>query len=337
MQIDDQPSKATWWLLRSTLLVFMIYVVSAMALAQDPGWPRQITKPGGKLVLYQPQVDDWKNYQLVEGRMAFTLTPTAGQSYVGVVTVQLKSVVNMDDHTVLLSDPVVTSVSFPSLDAATTSRMDQLMKTFLNPSATMTISLERLVASVKKAQAPPAAAVKNDPPEIFISLRPAILLQANGTAVTAPIAGSTLQFIVNVNWPLFVESSSSNYYLFDGKGWLTAKAVQGPWTSTSTLPKEMSKVPANPNFTDLKAFIPPPPGSSVGTPMVYYSATPAELVVFGGRPRMDCDYRHTVVLRVQHRQPSLQVHAHRRFLLLNFRTVVYVGHSSARTLDLRNV
>ncbi len=47
----------------------------------------------------------------------------------------------------------------------------------------------------------------------------------------------------------------------------------------------MSKVPQNSNFTDLKAFIPPPAGSAAASPMVYYSATPAELVEFKGRPQ----------------------------------------------------
>ena len=108
--------------------------------------------------------------------------------------------------------------------------MDQLMRTFLNPAATMTISLERLAASVKKTKTPPVASVKNDPPEIFVSLRPAVLLMVNGTATTAPIANSNLQFVVNANWPLFVEAVESNYYLFDGKGWQTSKGVQGPWT-----------------------------------------------------------------------------------------------------------
>lgn len=256
-----------------------------MALAQDTGWPRQITKPGGKLVLYQPQVDDWNNFQTVDARMAFAVTPTGGQSHVGVLTVQMKSVVNMDNHTVLLSEPRVTSISFPSLDPATTARMDQLMRTFLNPSATMTISLERLVASVNKSKAPPLTPVKNDPPEIFISIRPAILLLVNGAPVTAPIAGSKLQFMVNANWPLFLDSSTSDYYLFDGKGWLTSKALQGPWSSTGSLPKEMSKVPANPNFADLKAFIPAPPASAFAAPVVHYSANPAEIIVFQGRPQ----------------------------------------------------
>ena len=47
----------------------------------------------------------------------------------------------------------------------------------------------------------------------------------------------------------------------------------------------MSKVPENANFTSLKAFIPPPPGSAASSPMLYYSATPAEIVVFGGHPQ----------------------------------------------------
>jgi hypothetical protein len=266
-------------------LFLLILLATALASAQDPGWPRQLAKPGGKLVLYQPQVDDWENHQQVDARMAFTLTPTSGTSHVGVVAVQLQSAVNMDDHTVLLSDPHITGVNFPSLDATMAAQMDQLVRTFLNPSATMTISLDRLVASVQKTKAPPVAGVKNDPPTIFVSMRPAILLMVNGAPTTAPIENSTIQFMVNANWPLFIEQSSAKYYLFDGKGWLTGASLQGTWTPTSQLPKGMSQVVANPNFTGLKGFIPPPRGSAASFPAVYYSATPAEIVVFGGQPQ----------------------------------------------------
>ncbi len=268
-----------------SLLSALTLLLAVATAAQDQGWPRTITKPGGTVVLYQPQVDSWTNYQQVDARMAFTLTPNGGKSHVGVVTVSLKSAINMDAHTVFLSDPQVTSVAFPGLDAATTAQMDQLVKTFFNPAATMTISLDRLVASVKKDKIPAAAPVKNDPPTIFISMKPAILLLVNGEPTTAPIANSNLQFVVNANWPLFVEQGKSTYYLFDGKGWLLSASLGGTWTPTSKLPKQMSKVPENANFTTLKGFIPPPPGSAASFPMVYYSATPAEIVVFGGAPQ----------------------------------------------------
>ena len=142
------------------ILLFGMTVLAVMAAAEDPVWPRQITRPGGKLVVYQPQVDDWKDFQQVDGRMAFTITPTGGKTHVGVVTVQLQSAVNMDAHTVLLSDPKITNVSFPSLDPATTTQMEQLVRTFLNPAATMTISLDRLVASVKKKKSTDGGARK---------------------------------------------------------------------------------------------------------------------------------------------------------------------------------
>ena len=183
----------------SSFLSLLILFSAILSPAQDPGWPRQITKPGGKLVLYQPQVDDWKDYTQVDARMAFTLTPTGGKSQVGVVTVQLQSAANMDDHTVFLSNPQITGIYFPSLDPATTAQMDQLMRTFLNPAATMTISLDRLVASVKKTKAPPVAAVQNDPPAIFISMRPAILLLLNGAPTMAPIVLSVFRSSVRLS------------------------------------------------------------------------------------------------------------------------------------------
>src|SRR5208283_6127649 len=109
----------------SFFLFLLLLSATTLSPSQDLGWPRTITKPGGKLVLYQPQVDDWKNYQQVDVRMAFAITPTGGKSHVGVLTIQLQSAVNMDTHTVFLSNPQITGIYFPSLDAATTAQMDQ--------------------------------------------------------------------------------------------------------------------------------------------------------------------------------------------------------------------
>ena len=267
-----------------SVFLFLMIFLSTMCMAQQLSWPRTITKPGGTLVLYQPQVDDWKNYQQLDARMAFSLTPTGEKSHVGVVAVQLQTATNMDDRTVLLSNPQVTSIYFPSLDAATTAQMEQLLRTFVNPEFTTTISLDRLAAGVKKPETPPqTASLNNDPPTIFVSFKPAILLMVNGTPSLAPIANSNIQFVVNANWPLFTQQGT--YYLFTGKGWLTNTSLQGNWAPTGTLPSGMSQVPQNQNFASLKAFIPPPAGSAASYPVVYYSSTPAEIVVFGGQPQ----------------------------------------------------
>ena len=267
------------------VVISFLLVIGISASAQDPGWPRHMNNALGALVLYQPQVDAWQNYQMVDLRMAFTLTPTGGKQQVGVITATMQSAVNFDTHTVLLSNPQITSVAFPSLSPTQAAPLESAVRSFLNPSATTTISLERLAASVKKPATPPATAeLNNTPPEIFVSIKPAILLLINGTPAMGNIANSNLQFVVNANWPLFQVQGGGPYYLFNGKGWMTTTSLDGTFTATAQLPRGMSAVPSNSNFATLKQFIPPPAGSAATSPMVYYSTKPAEIIVFNGVP-----------------------------------------------------
>jgi hypothetical protein len=267
-----------------SLLVIAGGMSSALA-AQDQGWPRTINKPGGTLVLYQPQVDSWKNYSVVDARSAFSLTPNGGKEHVGVVTFTLQSIVDMDTHNVFLYSPTITKIYFPSGDASSNAQLDSLVRTFLNPSATMNISVERLTASLQKKAAPAhVVEVNNTPPTIFISFKPAIILLVNGKPVLAPVGGD-IKTVVNANWPLFEDSKTSTYYLFNSKGWMTSKALDGNWTSTTNLPASFSAVASSPNYPDLKAYIPAPAVPT--SPAVFYSSTPAEIIVFQGQPQWE--------------------------------------------------
>ncbi len=261
------------------LLLTLAVCLSGVAVAQQTGWPRSFNNSGGSLVLYQPQVDDWKNYAVVNARSAFAVTPAAGKEAVGVVTFTLQSVVDMDKHTVFLYSPTITKVYLQPPNA-NSAQLESLVRTFINPSATMTISIERLTASLKKKTAPAhVAEVSNTPPTIFISFKPAMILLVNGKPVLAPVGGN-VKAVVNANWPLFEESGT--YYLFNSKGWMTSKTLDGGWAATTNLPADFSQVASSPNYPDLKAYIPAPvvPAS----PAVFYSSSPAEIVVFKGKP-----------------------------------------------------
>src|SRR5205807_8812307 len=65
----------------------------------------------------------------------------------------------------------------------------------------------------------------NNPPEIFVSNTPAILLNIDGEAVRADIAGTNLGFVVNSNFPLFFEKGGANY-LFTGEQWLKSRSEE---------------------------------------------------------------------------------------------------------------
>src|SRR6185369_15292230 len=98
------------FVVRLALSLALAGCLSGNALAQQTGWPRSFSNSGGSLVLYQPQVDDWKNYSVVNARSAFALTPTGGKECVGVVTFTLQTVVDMDKHTVFLYSPSITNI-----------------------------------------------------------------------------------------------------------------------------------------------------------------------------------------------------------------------------------
>ena len=53
---------------RSVGLLALVVAFCSCAWPQDPGWPRKLVKPGGTVLIYQPQVDDWQNYTDIKWR-----------------------------------------------------------------------------------------------------------------------------------------------------------------------------------------------------------------------------------------------------------------------------
>jgi hypothetical protein len=254
------------------------------AATQDPGWPREMVRDDATVVYYQPQIDEWKDFKQLTGRLAVSVTPRGGKPQVGIVALQMHTDVDMDSRNVLLSNPQITSTTFPSADPQTAKKLDELVRQFLNPNATMTLSVDRLAASVDKKPTAPVAAIKNDPPTIFVSFAPALLLFVDGEPVLAPVENSDLTFVVNANWPLFADKPTHQYYLFTGQSWLMSTDLRTGWAPTKTLPPAMSKVPADPTWSDLKPYIPAPKKQPAKPPAVFYSSMPAEVIVFDGQP-----------------------------------------------------
>ena len=270
-------------------LLFAITVLTITNLAAktanppaDPGWPRQRTNENGSLVYYQPQIDAWTNFKELTFRMAFSLTPKGQKEIVGVIEAQAQTDVNMDDRSVLLRDFKINEVKLPGLDPAKASQVDQAVRSFLPPGHTVVMALDRLVASVEKSQAPTPVQVQNNPPEIFVSNTPAILLNIDGEAVRADIAGTNLGFVVNSNFPLFFEKGGANY-LFTGEQWLKSPVLEGPWSPVASLPKDMTKVANDPKWAQMKKPI-LSPSAKGKPPTIFYSTKPAEVILFQGQP-----------------------------------------------------
>ncbi len=269
------------------LLCVLLGAISASAQppqagsSTTPTWPRALESNGNRLIIYQPQLQSWQKFRELTADTAISLTAAGGKPAMGVVSWHATTLTDTQSRLVVINDIAVSSVRFPSLDSAASSRLEHLLRTTF-PAEGMTTSLDRMLAGFKAAQAAvPAKALNTDPPPILVSTTPAIVLFVDGDPIRVPIEGTKLEFVVNTNWDLFYDKS--NYYLLNQKTWLKAKQLSGPWTVTNNLPPDMANLPANQNWDQVKQAV-PPQSIAKTAPTVFSANKPAELLLFKGAP-----------------------------------------------------
>ena len=152
----------------------------------------------------------------------------------------------------------------------------------------MTVSLDRVLAYLDPAQQRQQSAVdvNLDPPKIFYSSKPAILVITLGEPQLQSVDDNQkdLMFVANTNWDIFFDTEGVGYYLLNQESWLTTKdLIKGPWTAAVTLPGALSSLPANENWDDVRKQIPGKPDKN--PPLVLISTEPAELILTQGEPK----------------------------------------------------
>lgn len=248
----------------------------------DKGWPRIVERDGAKLVYYQPQIADWKDFSTLTGDIAFSISKDNKEA-VGIASVQASTLVDKDKRQVYLKDLKINDLRFPTLVADSIEVYSALVKE-LFPTSGNPVSVDRLLAEIQKhKQTAMPVDVKNDPPVIFFSDTPAILLLVPGDPVMAPIENTQLQYVVNTNWDLFYDKAGKNYYMLLGDVWLKAANLYDPWNKTTSLPADMKKLPQGEGFDEVIKAVPPPQASHA-VPKVFYSSKPAELILTEGAP-----------------------------------------------------
>ncbi len=254
--------------------------------AGDPGWPRQIELDDKTVIIHQPQIEEWTDYLRLRANVAFEviLKNEAKTHYVGAASVTAETETDFDNRQVLIFNKKVESVRLLNVDPAEAAPIEQeLLALQTSPEV---ISLDRLLPMV--ADLAPQTAQSggnNQPPPIFYSPEPAILVVLDGAPYWAVVNdSSSLLFAVNTNWDLFYEQADSAYFLLNGSQWLTARAPEGPWTSTTTLPASFEQLPNDENWAEVKANL--PPKKSGPAPKVFYADKPAELILTEGEPQL---------------------------------------------------
>jgi hypothetical protein len=82
-------------------------------------------------------------------------------------------------------------------------------------------------------------------PKIFVSTKPAELIQSYGTPVLGTIPGTSLSYLKNSDNDLFRDEDDSKLYLLVSGRWFTADTKEGPWSliKSEDLPEDFRKIP----------------------------------------------------------------------------------------------
>jgi hypothetical protein len=249
-------------------------------------YPRHVRTQNGLLVVYAPQIEAWPDYQRVTGRSAIEVT-LAGSSTPapGSFTFDGDTKTDLAERVVGFFNLRVTGLAFPGADDATAKKLDAFVRAALDPSPKK-VPLDLVLAYLADSIVPQGAqGLAFDPPRIFYSSKPAVLVVLDGAPVKVPIKGIGLSYAANTNWDLFWLGAESRWFLLSGSQWLVSRDqnLDGKWKPTDELPIDFRSLPAEDNWKDVRAKI-PPPETKQKTPAVFVSEKPAEIIITDGRP-----------------------------------------------------
>jgi len=246
-------------------------------------FPREVSSDVGKVVIYTPQIDTWKDYAKIEGRLAVAVTPTGEQEPVyGVAEFTADTDPNLELRVVAVENTEITVTSFPEENAKRREQLDAIVRSAAQH-RTHYVPLDVILTYI----APNAALAEEeglsfDPPQIFYSSTPAHLVMTDGEPLLAPLQDTKLQYVVNTNWDLF-RYKEKEWYLRVDKRWLKNKTLEGDWKYDNSLPGDFKKLPDDENWADVKSAMPPEKGDKT-PPTIFVSDRPAELIVTDGKP-----------------------------------------------------
>jgi hypothetical protein len=254
----------------------------------DGGWPRFYNLPsGGSVLMYQPQISTWdKQAHMVAFSAVSYRAKSADKPVVGTIKLEADTKVAVEDRLVNFKNMKIDEANFTSLPKEQVREIVTEIDKAV-PDDDRVIALDRILANLDKSQivAKNVEGIKADPPTIFFSKTPAVIMNLDGEPIWSPIKDNDLKYAVNTNWDLFQHTPSNTLYLLNKDAWLKATDLKGPWTPAGKLPGSFTKLPAEENWKDVKANLPGRSIAASAVPKVFVSDKPAELILLSGEPQ----------------------------------------------------
>ena len=251
-------------------------------------WPRTyVDHKKSKITLHQPQITDWEDFKKIKARVVVEYhPPNIAKPLLGTFSMEADTDVNVELRQVHAGNFKISNLRFSDTKLVGETELLQESLVGLLIEKARILSLDRLSANFERNQSIIPVKLKTDPPQIFVSESPAILVLFNGKPEWAAIENVDLQFAVNTNWDVFRSKDKKTYYLRNFDGWLSAPTLNGPWSAGVILPEVFSQLPDDENWSEVKQHIPGVKLTKEAAPDVYLSVKPAELILMSDKPNL---------------------------------------------------
>ena len=248
-------------------------------------FPQRRISDGYTIVLYAPQFRRWDDFEKIEAWSAVKVTLPDGKTVrYGTAALSGGTDIDLDARIVTITKPRVDDVVFvgDSTPADVEAVKDLVTRQKLE--VPVELILAHLTDGVLDKPPPPGFSTK--PPKIVVADTPVLLFVNGPQPVTSDLVDTGLKLVVNANWPVFQDTASSAYFFLNDAQWLTAKALEGPWTPTISLPAGFDKLPKDKGLASVQQAI-PARQSDETPPAVLLANEPTELIVTGGAPKLE--------------------------------------------------
>ena len=255
-------------------------------ISEPPKWvfPQRRVVDGGELVIHAPQVRQWPDFATVSIQAAIEYYP-AGDPLPKFGTVSFSSTtkINLERRIVSLDSIEVNQVQFSEQVPERYYKAIMNIVTREQLEAPLDLFLGSLSADLVERAT--AQGFSKQPPLIHFASTPTVLLFINGPTLFSPVGSPGLAVIANANWPIFRDTSDKALYLLNGKAWLTAAELDGPWEIATALPPALLKLAEAGLSADISAAIPLVVPTEPA-PAVIFVDQPTELILADGEPEL---------------------------------------------------
>jgi hypothetical protein len=246
-------------------------------------WPREIVRPGGKIVVYQPQLLSLKDVSLT-ARAPVAVTPKGlNQPIFGAIWVAGKITTDRQERLVHCEKFFITQVRFPGSTKEQRAALQAILKQETPPDG-ITFSLDELIAMLDMAEKTEQTSEELSiaPPNILAVTCPAILVALDGEPVLEPVPGKDLLRVVNTPYAMVQEPSTKAFYLRAGQRWWKAQGFRGPWEVTEDLPATVSSLLPSPPKPAISS-----PEEQQPLPKIVVATEPTELFEISGEGELE--------------------------------------------------